>query len=237
MVVYKTSRLQYEMRRNSALSEDQLMEKLSWRGEDAWPELQQRHMAHQQSLEEITSFLSSHGVTTRLRSRESYCCEDVHWADLIIAAGGDGNFLFTASKVLAPDKLVVGINTDPYRSEGFLCLRPSAGMVGAVLERVLREELPTVQRQRIRVSIGDSLLSARALNEVFIGEKDLSHASSYELCYDEHPPERQKSSGLLVYTGTGSTSWAYNVNKFTTPEVQRLLAIGRCPPPSHASSR
>lgn len=29
MVVYKTSRLQYEMRRNSALSEDQLMEKVS----------------------------------------------------------------------------------------------------------------------------------------------------------------------------------------------------------------
>ena len=29
VVVYKTSRLQYEMRRNSALSEDQLMEKVS----------------------------------------------------------------------------------------------------------------------------------------------------------------------------------------------------------------
>ena len=47
-------------------------------------------------------------------------------------------------------------------------------MVGAVLEQVLREELPVVQKQRIRVSIGDSPLSVRALNEVFVGEKDLS---------------------------------------------------------------
>ena len=28
---------------------------------------------------------------------------------------GDGNFLFTASKVLSPDKMVVGLNTDPYK--------------------------------------------------------------------------------------------------------------------------
>ena len=69
-----------------------------------------------------------------MRNRETFSVDDVHWADLVIAAGGihtdpinvnlvscvwcssgDGNFLFTASKVHSPDKLVVGVNTDPYK--------------------------------------------------------------------------------------------------------------------------
>jgi len=52
-------------------------------------------------------------------------------------------------------------------------------------------------------------------------------ASYYELSYDGSFPEQQKSSGLLIYTGTGSTSWAYNVNKITADEVQRLFEIAR----------
>ena len=43
-----------------------------------------------------------------------------------------------------------------------------------VLEQVFKEELPIIQKQRIRVSISSSLLPVRALNEVFVGEKDLS---------------------------------------------------------------
>ena len=33
-------------------------------------------------------------------------------------------------------------------------------------------------------------------------------SSYYEFSHDGSPSERQKSSGLLVYTGSGSTSWS-----------------------------
>lgn len=36
--------------------------------------------------------------------------------------GGDGTFLFAASRVRNQDKMVVGFNSDPNRSEGHLCL-------------------------------------------------------------------------------------------------------------------
>ena len=51
----------------------------------------------------------------------------------------------------------------------------------------------------------------------------LHSASYYQLSHDGGLPEKQKSSGLLIYTGTGSTSWAFNVNKFTACEVTRIL--------------
>lgn len=44
------------------------------------------------------------------------------WADLIVSTGGDGTFLVAASKVRDNKKPVVGFNSDPRRSEGYLCL-------------------------------------------------------------------------------------------------------------------
>ena len=51
-----------------------------------------------------------------------YTNELIDWADIIFTTGGDGTFLLGASKIKTPDKPVVGINTDPTRSEGYLCL-------------------------------------------------------------------------------------------------------------------
>ena len=88
---------------------------------------------------------------------------------------GDGNFLFTASKVHSPEKLVVGLNTDPSWSEGHLCLRATPpGSLTSLLEGVLRRDFKRIRRWRVCVSIADTLLPVRALNEVFVGEEDHS---------------------------------------------------------------
>jgi NAD+ kinase len=175
-----------------------------------------------------------------MRNRETFSVDDTLWADLLIAAGGDGNFLFTASKVNSPDKLVVGLNTDPYKSEGFLCLqtgtsqshsgstRSQSGSSGYLTEQlcgVFSGRYQEMRRQRIRVTLESRKLPVLALNEVFVGEKDISHSSYYEISHDGSPSERQKSSGLLVYTGSGSTSWAYNMNRVSSETVQKLLHI------------
>ncbi|XP_035221547.1 NAD kinase 2, mitochondrial-like [Stegodyphus dumicola] len=68
-------------------------------------------------------------------------------------------------------------------------------------------------------------LPVRALNEVFIGESLSSRVSYYELALDSAPKEKLKSSGLTVCTGTGSTSWSFNINKVTEQCVKHLLKI------------
>lgn len=46
-----------------------------------------------------------------------------------------------------------------------------------------------------------------ALNEVFIGESHAARVSYYDVQLDDGPMMKQKSSGITICTGTGSTSW------------------------------
>lgn len=117
----------------------------------------------------------SQGVAVRLRDRENYSGADVEWAESVFSAGGDGNYLWAASKVLSPDKVVVGLNTDPNSSEGYLCLKTSHyGSLLQCLQAMFQGKVPCYQRARIRVEMGGVLLAVRALNEVFVGEKNPS---------------------------------------------------------------
>lgn len=54
--------------------------------------------------------------------RYLYTEEDVKESDVVIPVGGDGTFLVAASMVTDNQKPVVGFNSDPNRSEGYLCL-------------------------------------------------------------------------------------------------------------------
>lgn len=54
--------------------------------------------------------------------RFTYKDELFEAADIIVPVGGDGTFLLAASRVLDNKKPVVGFNSDPSRSEGYLCL-------------------------------------------------------------------------------------------------------------------
>ena len=111
----------------------------------------------------------------RIRERESYLESDVEWAESVFSAGGDGNFLWAASKVLSCDKLVVGLNTDPSSSEGYLCLNSSRyGSLLETLQAVFRGVVPCYSRSRIRVQVDGRLLPVRSLNEVFLGERNPS---------------------------------------------------------------
>lgn len=94
------------------------------------------------------------------------------WAESVFSAGGDGNFLWASSKVMTSEKLLVGFNTDPLSSEGYLCLR--YGSLQRSLEAVFCGEVPRYQRARIRVEVDGQLLPVRALNEVFVGERNPS---------------------------------------------------------------
>uniref|UniRef100_UPI00358F1EB1 NAD kinase 2, mitochondrial isoform X2 n=1 Tax=Myxine glutinosa TaxID=7769 RepID=UPI00358F1EB1 len=205
----------------------------------------------------------TNGVEVRKVQRQDYCEDDVHWADAVISAGGDGTFLLAASKVCDSKKLVFGINTDPERSEGHLCLpvqfthnfplaihKLRSGNFRHQLRKRIdvqltetssvspldlhMEQLTQAQTQWTQTSLSAEerpvpahfqQIPSSALNEVFIGESLSSRASYYEISIDEGPWEKQKSSGINICTGSGSTAWSYNVNKVTKETVEDVLKL------------
>lgn len=222
--------------------------------------------------------------------RFGYTEEKIDWADVIITSGGDGTFLMAASKVTTRDKPVIGINSDPTKSVGHLCL-PSyySNKFDRVIDVLKNGKYQWQYKQRLRVTlVGEAAdeeprelndirfnlrsinqfldqedsqdqssparsrsplqhntvqyqppqpgkssqqhpktrqLKERALNEVFVGETLSARVSYYELSIDNNRLIKMKSSGLTVCTGTGSTSWYYNINKLTEQQVQSIVAI------------
>uniref|UniRef100_A0A672IJ60 NAD kinase 2, mitochondrial n=1 Tax=Salarias fasciatus TaxID=181472 RepID=A0A672IJ60_SALFA len=256
-VVTKTTRYEFEQQRYryAGLSEEDLKHLLALKG-SSYSGLLERHNIHTNNVEHIVASLQKEGIDVRVVKRGEYDEEVVRWADAIISAGGDGTMLLVASKVLSKNKPVVGVNTDPERSEGHLCLpvRYTRAFPEA-LEKLCRGEFRWLWRQRIRLHLEGtginptpvdlheqqlsleqhsqahrfskpSLLPIRSLNEIFIGESLSSRASYYEISVDDGPWEKQKSSGLSICTGTGSKAWSYNINKLAQQAVEEILSIG-----------
>lgn len=154
-VVTKTTRYEFEQQRYlyAGLSEEDLKQLLAMKG-SSYSGLLERHNIHTNNVEHIVRSLRREGIEVRVVKRGEYDEEVVRWADAIISAGGDGTMLLVASKVLSKDKPVVGVNTDPERSEGHLCLpvRYTRAFPEA-LEKLFRGEFRWLWRQRIRVHL------------------------------------------------------------------------------------
>ena len=257
-------------------------------------------------MQQIESALLANNIEFLTVDRFGYTEDKISWADLIITSGGDGTFLMAASKVNSRDKPVIGINSDPTKSVGHLCL-PSkySNNFDQVIDLLKRGQFQWQYKQRLRVTlIGEAAdeepkqlndircdlrgffdqdldqakcsnqqqqpnhchhyqqhqhhqnqqpqqqesqqtltsnksfhtvdgrviyktrqLKERALNEVFVGETLSARVSYYELSIDGNKLIKMKSSGLTVCTGTGSTSWYFNINKLTEQQVQSIVTI------------
>ncbi|XP_041742139.1 NAD kinase 2, mitochondrial [Coregonus clupeaformis] len=122
-VVTKMTRYEFEQQRYrfSELSEEDLKQLLALKG-SSYIGLLERHNIHIRNVEHIVESLQKERIEVRVVKRGEYDEETVRWADAIISAGGDGTMLLVASKVFNKDQPVLGVNTDPERSEGHLCL-------------------------------------------------------------------------------------------------------------------
>ncbi|XP_034298283.1 NAD kinase 2, mitochondrial isoform X2 [Pantherophis guttatus] len=153
VVVAKTTRYEFEQQRYryAGLSEEDLKQLLALKGSN-YSGLLERHRIHTKNVEHIVNSLRNEKIEVQLVKRRDYDEETVRWADAVIAAGGDGTMLLAASKVLDQLKPVIGINTDPDRSEGHLCLpvRYTHSFPDA-LQKLYSGEFRWQWRQRIRL--------------------------------------------------------------------------------------
>ena len=243
--------------------------------------IKHHHCIHKATEAKLLSSLKARGVEVRCLQRQSYDNHHIDWADVIFTAGGDGTFLLGASKITNRLKPVIGFNTDPTRSEGYLCLpKKCSENVDDALDAIFSGKFRWMFRRRLRVTVSgeqnkiyappvelhnqqlqypeyryidllseqsvnakdhplkeeydcvtNKKLSSRvlpvlALNEVFFGESLSSRVSYLEVKFDQDSDFiKTRNSGLCISTGTGSTSWTYNINKLTNQSVESLMRI------------
>ncbi|KAM7167130.1 NAD kinase 2, mitochondrial isoform 1-T1 [Macrochelys suwanniensis] len=153
VVVAKTTRYEFEQQRYryAGLSEEDLKQLLALKGSN-YSGLLERHHIHTKNVEHVVDSLRNERIEVRLVKRREYDEDTVQWADAVISAGGDGTMLLAASKVFDRFKPVIGVNTDPERSEGHLCLpvRYTYSFPEA-LQKFYRGEFRWQWRQRIRM--------------------------------------------------------------------------------------
>ena len=121
--------------------------------------------------------------------------------DLVITIGGDGTFIRAASFIKQTP--ILGINSESKTSEGALTSinESEINSISKILENP-----KIIKRKRIEIEKNNVILDKLALNDVFIGSQNQFHTSRYEIKFNNQK-EEQRSSGVLIASGSGSSAW------------------------------
>ncbi|XP_076076627.1 NAD kinase 2, mitochondrial-like isoform X2 [Mytilus galloprovincialis] len=241
VVLSKVTRYEFEKRIFPDFTEQQLKDHLESKRSD-YDGLLERHNRHYSCVDLIERELRNNGIEAKVVQRFDLDNDLIGWADVIFTAGGDGTFLLAADKVRGQDKPVVGLNSDPNRWLKRQRIRITiAGHSEKLFPTELKEEQLLYHEHRFLEHMNEKLECSKpidsdengnievlpivALNEVFIGEAHSSRVSYYEMKVDDEPHMKEKSSGITICTGTGSTSWHFHINQLSTDAVQNILSI------------
>ncbi|XP_050316092.1 NAD kinase 2, mitochondrial isoform X2 [Anthonomus grandis grandis] len=153
LVVSKLSRFEFEKKKAKTLTESKLIDKLRQRGTDI-EKMIRHHDLHKKFEENVVNTFSNLGISVKVVNRYDYTADDVVKSDIIIPIGGDGTFLLAASMVNNNEKPVIGLNSDPNRSEGYLCLpKKYSTNIREVIERLHNGNFKWLMRSRIRTTL------------------------------------------------------------------------------------
>ncbi len=160
------------------------------------------HEVHQATLQQAKQALRDLGARAILRYRPEPMPEQGSW-DLIVTLGGDGTLLW-ASHLADSSTPMLAINSAPDSSVGYFCAG-DAHDVGEVLAAALDGSLQSSRLARMRVDVGDKLISTRVLNDALYCHESPAATSRYILEFGGER-ERQMSSGVWVGPAAGSTA-------------------------------
>jgi len=152
-ILKKTSRYEYEKSLAPGVNDFELERILASRGSD-FRTLLNRHDVHLSNVDRLQRVLSNRGVTCEVVENPELNPEMIEASDAIFSAGGDGIFLMAATKVVDPAKPVIGINTDPTRSEGHLCLpKRYTNTLDRGIDKLMSGNFHWLMRKRIRLAM------------------------------------------------------------------------------------
>lgn len=216
---------------------------------------------HEQAVDSVSVAMQEAGFEVREQdARGQVLDEDLQWAEVCVALGGDGTML-RAAQATPAGMLVVGVNTDPVRSVGKLCSvaigqEDPAADAAALVARLGAGEVLTKLSPRLRVTVDDGGSSdsgssfreplsgssvLRCINECYVGESEPARPIALEVSIDDGdgfgPWVQWRSSGLLVATRDGAGAWMRNASAVHEGQVTAVLeaaaslGLARPPPP------
>ncbi len=165
------------------------------------------------TLEIVKKTLKKYKTNFKLANRDRLNKKQFKNKNLIIAVGGDGTFLRAAQFV--DKQLIFGVNADPKDKEGFF-MKADKNDFKKKLKKIIKGKANIKKLQRLEAYINNKKIETLALNEFFIGARKSYHAAKYTIQINGKK-ERQKSSGVLVTTPTGSYAWAKSCCNKTLP--------------------
>jgi NAD+ kinase len=161
-----------------------------------WERLKNRYNVHKTCVDDVTSIIDNIGIKYSIIGREELHRGSIQDKDLVIAVGGDGTVLNTASFV--DDSIpVLGVNSDPSRieevrgnekkderrSRGALCAI-SACTVHSTLPQILYGDINPGLRTRIQCLVRSAYTETRlppSLNDILITQPVPAAVSRFRL--------------------------------------------------------
>lgn len=139
---------------------------------------------------------------------------------LVIALGGD-NYLQNVSHYLE-NQYLVGINPDPQNSTGSLTLFTADSFI-KFLPQLKNGQYQVENWTRLQVKLNNQLIDIPALSEVYVGTNKSTDMSRYQITINQkkNTSEQQKSSGVIIATGTGTTGWFSAADRYL--KVRQIL--------------
>ena len=203
LVVYKKDAYQQYLQEQ----QDARLGHLLRRGHPDVRDMQQAHVVHEEAMEAVVHALRQLPVEVELAYRATLNITRRY--DLVISVGGDGTFLHAARSIRQTP--ILGVNSDPARSEAVFC-----AATRRTFPRLVRQalaglavggagRLPALRLYRLALSFNGQRLPQQAINDVLVVHEDPATMTRYRLGIGRRR-ETQKSSGLWVATPAGSSS-------------------------------
>ena len=196
LVIYKKSAYQLYLVENR----QPVMKRLYRQGHPDTRDIRQAHDVHQRTLETVIRHLRRRRARVDLVYRATLTTTARY--DLIVAVGGDGTFL-QASHFIA-ETPILGVNSDPARSEAVFCAADAATFP-RICDQALAGHAPVLPVHRLQLLQNGRLVAPLVLNDVLIAHPNPATMSRYRLRIGGRA-EYQKSSGVWIATAAGSSS-------------------------------
>jgi NAD+ kinase len=180
---------------------------------------------HLESVRRLRGLLEDSQLSFSWIMHERLSKELLRDVDLVITLGGDGTFLEAAN--LVENSFILGINSHPETSEGALTSLSAENL--EILMEILNGKFQILKRQRAMVKLNGNLIEEYATNEVYFGAASQFHSSRYIINFGDIE-EEQRSSGVVISTGTGSGAWYLSAGgEVFYPSDEKLAFIVREP--------
>ncbi|MDP3723459.1 MAG: NAD(+)/NADH kinase, partial [Candidatus Omnitrophota bacterium] len=170
-------------------------------------DMQQAHRVHEGAMEAVVHALRQLPVEVELAYRATL--KVTRRYDLVVSVGGDGTFLHAARSIQqAP---ILGVNSDPARSEAVFCAATRRTFAHLVRQALAGPagggagRLPALRLYRLQLRLNGKRLPQEAINDVLVAHDDPATMTRYRLGIGRRV-ETHKSSGLWVATAAGSSS-------------------------------